>query len=60
MYVDDTTASEIISKGDQSNAQSIVDTAADWSRTNTKTNAAHLICESRKELSVSSHSRGEH
>ena len=33
MYVDGTTASEIISKGDQRNAQ-FIDTAADWSRTN--------------------------
>ena len=34
-YVDDTPASEIISKGaDQSNAQSIVDTVVDWSYTN--------------------------
>ena len=33
-YVDDTTASEIVSKGDQSNAQAIADTVADWSRKN--------------------------
>jgi len=33
-YVDDTTASEIVRKGDQSNAQAIADTVADWSRKN--------------------------
>ena len=33
-YVDDTTASEIVSKGDQSNAQAIADAVADWSRKN--------------------------
>ena len=48
MYVDATTASEIISKGDQSNAQSIVDTAADWSRTNTKTNARNCASHLRE------------
>ena len=33
-YVDDITALEIVSKGDQSNAQAIADTVADWSRKN--------------------------
>ena len=33
-YVDDTTASEIVRKGDQSNVQAIADTVADWSRKN--------------------------
>ena len=33
-YMDDTTASEIVSKGDQRNAQAIADTMADWSRKN--------------------------
>ena len=47
MYVDGTTASEIISEGDQSNAQ-FIDTAADWSRTNTKTNARNCASHLRE------------
>ena len=48
-YVDDTKASEIIGKGDQSNAQSIVDTVADWSRTN----RVKLSKDKCKELRIS-------
>ena len=33
-YVDDTNSFEIVSKGDQSNAQAIADTVPDWSRKN--------------------------
>ena len=33
-YVDGTTASEIIAKGEQSNSQTIADDVVDWSRRN--------------------------
>jgi len=48
-YVDDTTASEIVSKGDQSIAQAIADTVADWSLKN----RVKLNNEKCKELRIS-------
>ena len=48
-YVDETTASEIVSKGDQSSAQAIADTVADWSRKN----RVKLNNEKCKELRIS-------
>ena len=48
-YVDDTTVSETIPKGQQSKAQDLVDLIHDWS----KTNLYEINCDKTKELNIS-------
>ena len=48
-YVDDTTVSETIPKGQQSKAQDFVDLIHDWS----KTNLFEVNCDKAKELAIS-------
>ena len=48
-YVEDTTVSETIPKGQQSKAQDLVDLIHDWS----KTNLYEINCDKTKELNIS-------